>query len=319
MGEPERHTAEDLIQAAKAQGLTASERLIVDWSSLGLIDRPEHRGAGQRRGSEKGTWNAEQRQLFLALLRKRSEIDSVATLANIPVWMWLVWGDRYVPLRQVRQALSTWARQQWASEAKARRAARQLVDDFDTREPRTRTDVIALITEALRGMPEIHDDRFADMDALREQLERLGEGEALEMGGATFNLTPAGAAQLIFARLDALRHLTEFSDAAFHWARFVYNVGRADYGRRAPELAEHERFGHIFQDTSLGEMMNRACLDLVTTLGVSRMLNFNESPEGLHNPMTWEIGNLRMQINETRVHGSGIDLDFDVAPAEAQP
>ena len=65
-------------------------------------------------------------------------------------------------------------------------------------------------------------------------------------------------------------------------------------------------------------MMNRACLDLVTALGVSRIFNFSESPEGLHNPLTWEKGNLRMQINETRVHGDGIDLDLDVAPAEVQ-
>jgi hypothetical protein len=34
--------------------------------------------------------------------------------------------------------------------------------------------------------------------------------------------------------------------------------------------------------------------------------------------LTWEKGNLRMQINETRVHGDGIDLDLDVAPAEVQ-
>ena len=284
----ERYTLEQLLAAADEEGLTASERLVVDWVSLGLLDRPEHRGAGQGRGSDKGTWPSEQLQLFPSLLRKRAAAQSVATLANIPVWLWLVWGDRYVPLRQVRRALSTWARQQWASEAKARRAARQLVADFDTREPRTRTDVIALITEALRGMREINGDRFADMDALREQLARLGEGETLETGGATFTLTPAGAAQLISARLDALRHLSEFSDAAFHWARFTYNVGRADYGRRAPELAEHERFGHVFQDTSLEEMMNRACLDLVTTLGLSRMINFNKLPE--KSPQPTDLG-----------------------------
>ena len=315
----ERYTAQQLLEAARDLGLTASARLIVDWSSVGLIDRPEHRGAGQSRGSEKGTWAAEQKELFLSLLKKRSETDSVGTLVNIPVWLWLVWGDQYVPLRQIRRALSTWALQQWASEAKARRAARRLVADFDTREPRTRTRLVELITKALRGIRQSGVDKYPDIEELRAQLDKLGEGETLETGGATFTLTSAGTAQLISARIDALRHLSDFSDAAFHWARFTYNVGRADYGRRAPELAQHERFSHIFQDTSFEEMMNRACLDLVTTLGVSRMLNFNELPEGLHNPLTWEKGNLRMQINETRMHGDGIDLDLDIAPAEAQP
>jgi hypothetical protein len=314
----ERYTIDQFVRAAKDAHLTATERLIVDWVVLGLLDRPEHRGAGQRRGSEKGTWPFEQRQLFLSLLSKRPEVQSVATLANIPVWFWLVWGDRYAPLRQVRRALSTWAGRQWTSEAKARRAARQLVVDFGTREPRTKTDVIDLLTDSLRGTRLDDELRLPELDELRTQLERLGEGQTIEMGGAKFSLTPAGAAQLISARVDAIRHLNDFSDAAFHWARFTYNVGRAHHGRLAPELAKNDRFGHMFQDTSLEAMFNGACLDLITTLGLSRMATYDESPLGLHNPRTWEQDNLRMQINHTRVGGSGYELVADIVPADPE-
>jgi hypothetical protein len=312
----ERYNAEQLIRAAEAQGLAASERLIVDWSSLGLIDRPEHRGAGQSRGSEKGTWAADQKELFLSLLKKRSEIDSVGTLVNIPVWLWLVWGDRYVPLRQVRRALSTWALHQWASERTARRAARRLVADFDTREPRTRTHVIDLITEAFRGARQSGVDKYPDIDELRTQLERLGEGETIQVGKAKFSLTPAGVAHLVSARLEAVRHLAGFSDAAFHWARFVYNLSRTTYGRDAPELVTNERFGHLFHDTDLNTMFHNASLDLVTILGVSRTDDFDQSGAGLGNPQTWETNNLRMQISQTQSAADGYVLDVEISEVE---
>ena len=43
------------------------------------------------------------------LLAKRGEISRIAALCNIPVVIWLWWGDEYVPPRQTLRALSTWA------------------------------------------------------------------------------------------------------------------------------------------------------------------------------------------------------------------
>ncbi len=63
-------TVEDLIADARGQGHKATQRMILDWQTFGLLDYPDPQGGlGRRRGSKKALYSAHQRSLFQALLQ----------------------------------------------------------------------------------------------------------------------------------------------------------------------------------------------------------------------------------------------------------
>src|SRR5947207_3156341 len=99
-----RYTLEQLVGAGMDAGFEPTTRLAKDWASLGLLDHARRRGRGRGKGVE-GTWPESQKELFLLLLAKRPEVKRIATLCNVPVAIWLLWGDDFVPLRQARLAL----------------------------------------------------------------------------------------------------------------------------------------------------------------------------------------------------------------------
>ena len=182
-----RYTAGELLEHARGQGTPASDRLIDDWVRKGLIDRPQAPGRGQGGGRAPGTWTWDQLRLFLLVLRKRrDEVKRVLTLCNIPVAIWMYYGDQYVPLRQVRRALSTWsASYTYVSEAAAKRGARRLVDQLPKTRRAARTELMEIIAKAAY-LGKV--DRPALVDALAAALDPDRSGHAVGPPGAT--LTP---------------------------------------------------------------------------------------------------------------------------------
>src|SRR5262245_40363698 len=109
-----------MLQAARDAGFSPTGRLMTDWVSLGLLDQAHRRGLGRGKGTA-ATWPEEQLRLFLVLLQQRETVKRMISLCNIPVGIWLWWGDRFVPLGQARRALRTWSGV--ASPARSWRAA----------------------------------------------------------------------------------------------------------------------------------------------------------------------------------------------------
>src|ERR1039458_149665 len=103
----ERLETADMVAVARAAGYTVKPRLITDWVSLGLLDKPDQRGRGRGKGKQY-TWPPSQGRLLVTLLNKRAEGVGRITLTNVPVVLWLIWGEGYVPLRQASKALATW-------------------------------------------------------------------------------------------------------------------------------------------------------------------------------------------------------------------
>src|SRR5439155_25393907 len=92
------------------------------------------RGKGGGRGTRKGTWSQFQRDLFLREVdQHHAEARKIATLCNIPVFVWLWYGDDWVPLRQVIRAMATYRRAYRKGSANAGRiAATELARDLGT-------------------------------------------------------------------------------------------------------------------------------------------------------------------------------------------
>jgi hypothetical protein len=127
------YTKAQMLQAAAAEGLPANGPLFDRWITLGLLDAARAAGRGYGRGVLR-TWPEGQLQLWRTLLSQRQRgVTRPRTLANVPVALWLFWGEDYVPLRQVRRALETYAEiGRAAPRHDYREAARTLVRDLAT-------------------------------------------------------------------------------------------------------------------------------------------------------------------------------------------
>jgi hypothetical protein len=270
------YTVEDLVRHAHERGFTdVTHRLVVDWVQKGLIDqatRSPHVGAGSGRGSRKGTWSQFQRDLFLREVdQHHDQAEKIATLCNIPVSVWLWWGDDWVPLRQVARVMDTYCKAYRRGSAQAaRRTARDVAADLGNpggthAQRRLRQDFIA----ALADMSPTR--RITDHQ--RRELTRL----AARVFDPKLLATPfargltEGYVQLIDARYRAIARLPGLTADDYFWARHLYLVTRIGYGEDYPKLAEDPVVAARFGPPTLDEIGNRACIELLTVIGLVDM------------------------------------------------
>lgn len=259
---------QDLVAAAKEEGhRRVSARMVDDWVAQGLLDHPERQPLGYGRGSAPAVWPENQRDLFLSLLEKRDEGVPIPVLCNLPVWIWLWWGDAHVPLRQVRRAMQTWAKAAgYPPAGRARADMRRLMGDWGHPDARRKD------RRALEGTlyPMVCTGRV-DEAVLLPLVTRVfdPEGNGALRGPVGGRLTPEGYVKLLRARVDALVHLDQFDDQHFEQARRVYLATRQSYVRERPRLAQDSELGARFADPDLSDIIMDACLDFVTLLGMT--------------------------------------------------
>jgi hypothetical protein len=269
--------AEDMLQLAREEGLTATKRLIFDWVSLGLLDRPKRRGLGRGNGSIAG-WTFPQACLFLDLLRlrQRSEnpIKHVAPLANVPVAGWLWLGDASgVPVLQVRRALATWCGQHRTQKkpaaATVRKIAREIVAQLENPHA-ARRDRDALIKHLETTIRE----RTFDPEQTRVLVERVFDPHehGLELGPREAPFNVDATVTLMHAHALAFLNLETFSDQDFEDARLVYQHTRRGYAEAQPTLA-HDRKGSPirFEEPTVQSIVDRSCRELLLILGMGRL------------------------------------------------
>jgi hypothetical protein len=260
-------SAADLLRAAAEQGTPVTERLIVDWTERGLLDRPRSKGLGYARGREKGVWPWSQRQLFLSLLRKRpAKRSQFPALFNIPVFLWLFWGESYVPIDQARRCLLSWHRRLGPTSQKdARRAARQTVKQIAHRDASR---------EARRALAEHLQEWAVEGDVYPGDIRRLvtpvidphRTGQTRGPIGGQF--TAETYLTVVEARIMGEVYLTSFEDEDFKQARTFYLRSRRDYARGWRRLAADQDLGHMFEEPTLDSVVNHACTDLTIILGL---------------------------------------------------
>jgi len=269
-----RLAVDDLVAAAKAEvaaskagAEVASARSVRRWVQFGLLDRPVVRGRGRGQGVL-ALWSDNQLRLFVELTRAQQRGASIPSLCNLPIWLWVWWGDSYVPLRQVRRALETWAsartRPSWSD---ALTVARAVVGKLAI--AGTRRAVLRLFRQTIA-------DQAAgafDPDTLRAAAKDAIEGEARRRRGPIgAQLDAARYADLVAMRFEALDHLDGLSEDDFESARLLLHHTKADYERKRPTFEADPDLGHLFSDTTQSDEINLACLDLVTALGAVRRL-----------------------------------------------
>ncbi|WP_370362091.1 hypothetical protein [Catenulispora sp. MAP12-49] len=119
-------TIDDLVEDAARAGYSVTPRLVHDWVSKGLLDRPKRRRTG-RTGSEKGLYDDFQRSLFLAELKTRSAQPRISEIAQLPLMTWMFDGH-LVPTRQALRAILTYVGDPRGSKQQALQQARRLIE-----------------------------------------------------------------------------------------------------------------------------------------------------------------------------------------------
>ena len=267
-----------LILSAKEQDFDITARMIDDWVSIGLLDRPNKRGLGRGKGML-ATWPDNQRQLLLTLLLKRKEIKKLITpLFNIPVWIWLEYGEEHVPLRQMKRALLNWSLSHGYranSWKRARLSARALLDSFK-HEGSTRADRNTLVEILARASYS----GTCDLLELRPAVKKVfdPDGVERELGPRGAQLTVDSIVSLVDARLKTIARIENISDDEFNSARIAYAQATNLYWRDLPRFVSNPDMGDFFKINNVEERLNSACMSLITLIGLQDKANSN--PKG---------------------------------------
>lgn len=286
-----------MVQIAIASGRTASERLFVDWQEAGLIDQPEKKGLGRGKGIV-ARWPESQLRLWLLLLDKRRETTQVPNLCNIPVGLWLYFGDEYASLRQVRRSMKTWASRYGSSRGHklAKQTARKLLEDLplggDTSKNFKADLVSATANMLLHGIAQ-----DAERRQVREQLLAAVGVKA----GETMPPSRAGAmVEMVLVRLLAAHHLTVgvVPDHIFQWARAWHLFGLRSYMQALSTGNLPQMVGVEFDRPDFEQLIPSACRDVMSVVGMALGLEKGEAlPAPFYHPDAWRDGPVDVTVS----------------------
>lgn len=158
-----RVTRGEFIAELARRGHARSARWHESWIEAGLIDRGEPEGRAG--GGVIYRWPYLQIEHADVLLDKVAEGAALGVLANYVIWTWMWWRDEWMPLRQVRRAMRTWAEAERLAPVKnVRASARDLVETVaHPRAGGKRRLVRALVDFPATGDSESLRDTFDDV------------------------------------------------------------------------------------------------------------------------------------------------------------
>ncbi|MFL6124943.1 hypothetical protein [Actinophytocola sp.] len=274
-------TRDDLIADARAAGHEVTVRMITDWVARGLLDQPTRQPKGRGHGSNKGLYSQNQRRLFITLLGKRPS-NHLRSLARVPLYLWLYWGDDYVPTRQAIRAFDTWLGDFRVSKEAAKQAAQQLLGRVD------HPDATSTARRALlKVLADIAYHGRIDEEALSKAAEAVFEPEhrliKRAVGPVAAPLTTDNVVNLLSVRLQAAQHFRDgfVTEDHLEQARSLILETRADYLVELPGMASQvpDQLVGAFQHPS-DEMKALNCgTDLLTMLGIQLRINSGRRQE----------------------------------------
>jgi hypothetical protein len=275
-----------MVLEARGRRHAITESLIDDWVGHGLLDQAQRRSRGRGRGVAAG-WSRHQRDLLLDLLARREQVrHSVRSMAKVPVGVWVYFGDEYVPLRQVRRALETYAGIGRPTQRLDHRpAATRLIHRIAR--PGARRQAVADLVEAIVESARIG---RLDTEALAPLLD-----EVVGPPEPDAQLDGRRLLAIYVARFAARARFHELEDWHFRWARAFHWWASKDYAAEWRTLAGDPRFGLLHERPSLESSFNEVCGDLLQILGMALTGSDAALPEFLKLD-AWRAGRARLTV-----------------------
>lgn len=179
-------TIDDLVADAHAAGYPARQRLVTDWTELGLLDSPKRQSLGRAHGQAKALYSSAQRALFATMLKDRETLQGLGTkrgsirvLAQLPVFIWMYGRDpEWIPNRQLLRCLETIVDNGQASGlSAARKNAKVMMSGFlsDSTPRSVRRDIISAVGDYIFDWPDLKCEKHTpDIQAALEAASRAG-------------------------------------------------------------------------------------------------------------------------------------------------
>lgn len=214
------------------------------------------------------TWPHEQVELAGVLLFHAKKGAKFADLANIPVMIWLWWGEPFVPFRQVPRALRTWVAEEGEPAHKhVRRTARELVRTIAHREGTGKRRLVNALVD-LTYRPDADPEELRDLfdDVFDPDRTRKARGPV----GARVSTDAYFA--LVRARIETRARFGSFVEPEYRAAKDLYRSSRIDYARAQPGYRKDPDLGHLYEAPDLNELANNACADFLMSLAAVRRM-----------------------------------------------
>lgn len=97
----------------------------------------------------------------------------------------------------------------------------------------------------------------------------------------------------------------------------MYLTSWQRYLHERPQLATDLDLGKLHPEPDLEKVINTACVDLITLLGMARVLPVSAPAGSLEHPATWREKQLRTTISRTEVTPSGVEIALQVSAGDA--
>ncbi|WP_250279322.1 hypothetical protein [Frankia sp. Cppng1_Ct_nod] len=268
---PDPAILDDLLSDADRLGFPSlNERLVREWHQKGLIGSPCRLSLGRGRGQAPALYSSEQRALFIAVVRNRARGYKYTTLATIPVWAWLNFGEDWVEMGQLRRALRTAIGPNPRRSVKAAcKAANVLVCQIDLHHAsyEARTRLRKEISAAL-NLGQVN------YECLRAAVAGVYEpcGVAIVRGPAGAPLTVDSITALLDARIRGMKELYSATDEALLLARSRHQESWPEYqARQAAYSAEAgPQLASLFAPSDVTKQVEDSVSEVVLLLGIER-------------------------------------------------
>src|SRR5260370_40946345 len=241
------YTREDMLAQAASARYKASVRLIDDWVQAGLLGNAEDRDwPGRMHGSgSTARWSQHQRNLFLSLLHQgqKLHIRENGPLCNMPVWLWVYWGDLGgVSLKQVRRAMRTWtAYWRGQSYATVRKSAREVVTLASSARATNKRELVDELSRIGVSGADIDDEE------LRYLLDQVIGQRAKGPEQAPFSTDYIALMLGIMAlAMHQVYQVLAQPDAVWDWVKVALLTTCAWYRDMQPEFAADPHMGQRF-------------------------------------------------------------------------
>ncbi len=271
-------TIDEVVTDAAVSGHTVTARLVRDWTEAGLLDYPRHRPSGKGHGSRQSLYSELQRKLFLTLLHHRAAGNGIASLARIPVGIWMYWGDDFVPVRQVRRAMLTWIGDPRASMRKARDTAKEVARQLDN--PAATPAARRELREALADIAYTGRADFGRLERAVAAVFDAGYGTlSRAVGDPGAPVMTASVIDALKARLTAVDQVIQgkLTDEDYYAARRRHLAAYTEYASRQQYFARSAPADNpgMYEPVTAEAALNACCGHLLTTIGLSALY-----PEG---------------------------------------
>lgn len=170
------YETKELLAYVRSCGFKVNEDLLRDFQKQGLMSYPTEK---RRRGQ--ALWTEQQGNLLRTLcMMKEKHKWKPSQSCNLPVWIWLYWGDEYgVTFDQVKRSMGIWARynQKQLSEDRSRQAASQIVKQVQNDKGGQRVAINKMAEALYKGGYSQQDIRYALHYAFNETKAKNGPSD----------------------------------------------------------------------------------------------------------------------------------------------